>query len=314
MKTTICFVTCRLIAVLCLCALPSYGGQAAHELDGDHAIALPVERHNEPGLREKTEEHPIAGAFAFANRAGTELLVTDQDAPENNAAVKTFSKAVCPGNQVFDVKFVGHQSRGKQDSGRATSHNFTNVAGSVFHIVDGKVKADDACLLAPETYIQDKRLLPMKLTNAPVKQARPVSAPGCDAKTKGSLPRQQGRAPKDCWQLAQIGEDVRLLAMLYEPQGKDLLAALVLEAGGKHFVYEMAAQASPISAWREGDGGQFDPATLAPLFVLQNARDGSWDVGISWAGEEGADLRVFRSASASTFKKIVSGYFYWYPE
>jgi len=313
------FATCRLILVLCLCALPSYGWQTAHDLDRDDATALLVERHSEPARQEKTEGNAIAGAFAFANRAGTELLVTDQDAPENNAAVKTFSKAVCPGNQVFDVKFVAHQSRGKQDSGRATSHNFTNVAGSVFHIVDGKVKADDACLLAPETYIKDKRLLPMKLTKAPVKLDQPVSARRlsalrCDAKTNGSLPRQQGRAPKDCWQLAQIGEDVRLLAVLYEPHQKDLLAGLVLAAGGKHFVYEMPGQADPISAWREGDGGKFDPTALAPLFALYNDVDGSWDIGISWAGEEGANLSAYRSTGASALKKVVSGYVYWYPE
>ncbi len=281
MRTTICFVTCRLILVLCLCAFPAYGWQGA------------------------------AGAFAFANRAGTELLVTDQNASEKNAVVKTFSKAICPGNKVFDVRYVGHQSSGKKDSGRATSRNFENVAGSVFHIVDGKVNADEACLLAPDAYIKDKRLLPLKVA---VKQDQPVSALRCDAQTQGGLVRQQGRAPVDCWQLAQIDPDGRLLAVLYEPHGKDLLAGLVLEVGKKHFVYEMPARADATSSWREGDSGQFDPATLAPLFVLQNDRDGSWDVGISWAGEEGANLSAYRSASASRLKKVVSGYVYWYPE
>jgi len=303
MKTTIGVRKCGMVLVL-------FAVVSSHAWQNDPS---------KPAGRKSEEAELIDGGFAFANRAGTELLVTDQDAPENNAAVKTFSKAVCPGNQVFDVKFVAHQSRGKQDSGRATSHNSTNVAGSVFHIVDGKVKADDACLLAPETYIKDKRLLPMKLTNAPVKLDQPVSARRlsalrCDAKTNGSLPRQQGRAPKDCWQLAQIGEDVRLLAVLYEPHQKDLLAGLVLAAGGKHFVYEMPGQADPISAWREGDGGKFDPTALVPLFALYNDGDGSWDIGISWAGEEGANLSAYRSTGASALKKVVSGYVYWYPE
>ena len=32
------------------------------------------------------------------------------------------------------------------------------------------------------------------------------------------------------------------------------------------------------------------------------------------AGEEGANLGAYRTASASRLKKIVSGYVYWYPE
>lgn len=240
MKTTISVRKCSMVLVL-------FAVVASHAWQNDPS---------KPAGRKNQEEELIGGGFAFANRAGTELLVTDENAPENKAAVKTFSKAVCPGNQVFDVKFVAHQSRGKQDSGRTTSHNFTNVAGSVFHIVDGKVKADDACLLAPETYIKDRRLLPIKVTKVRVKdeQNQQDGRLGCDAKTMGSLPRrrQTGRAPKDCWQLALIGEDVRLLAVLYEPHQKDLLAGLVLAAGGKYFVYEMPGQANPISgtAWK----------------------------------------------------------------
>ena len=313
MKTTTRFATCRLILVLCLCALPSYGWQDAHDLDRDDATALLVERHSEPAAQERTEENAIAGAFAFANGDGTELLVTDQNASEQDAVVKTFSKAVCPGNKVFEVRYAGHQSSSKKNSGRDVSRNFTNVAGSVFHIIEGAgaVKADEHCLVASAAYMKDRRPLPMKVA---VRQDQPVSAPRCDARTQGGLRRQQGRAPVDCWQLAQIDPDGRLLAVLYEPHGKDLLAALVLEIGKEHFVYEMPARADAASSWREGDGGQFDPATLAPLFVLQNDRDGSWDVGISWAGEEGADLSVYRSASASRLKKVVSGYVYWYPE
>lgn len=298
MKTTIGFRKCRLIVVL-FAVVPIHAWQNGP---------------SQPARQEEETGQLIGAAFAFANGAGAELLVTDENAPENNAVVKTFSKAVCPGNKVFDVKFVAHQSRGKQDSGRATSRNFDNIAGSVFHMVQGKVEADEACLLAPETYIKDKRLLPMKLTNVPVRQDQPVSALRCDARTKRGLVRQQGRAPEDCWQLAQIGEDGRLLAVLYEPRQKDLLAALVLEVGEKHFVYEMPAKADLISSWREGDQGHFDPTTLAPLFVLENDRDVSWDIGISWAGEEGANLSAYRSASASRLKKVVSGYLYWYPE
>jgi hypothetical protein len=102
-----------------------------------------------------------------------------------------------------------------------------------------------------------------------------------------------------------------LLAVLYEPRQKDLLAALVLEVGEKHFVYEMPAKADANSSWRAGDEGHFNPTTLAPLFVLENHRDGSWDLGISWAGEEGANLSAYRSTSASRLKKVVSGYVYW---
>jgi hypothetical protein len=311
MRTTTRFAMCRLILVLCLYAFPSYGWQAAHDQDRYRAIALTVERHNQPARREEPEGNSIAGAFAFANRAGTELLVTDQNASNKNAVVKTFTTTVCPGNKVFGVRYVGHQSSGKKDSGRDASRNFTNVAGSVFHIVEGSVKADEHCLLASATYMKDRRPLPMKVA---ARQDQPVNALRCDAQTQGGLRRQQGRAPVDCWQLAQIDPDGRLLAVLYEPHGKDLLAALVLEVGEKHFVYEMPARADAASAWRAGDSGHFDPATLAPLFVLQNDRTGSWDVGISWAGEEGANLSVYRSASASRLKKVVSGYVYWYPE
>jgi hypothetical protein len=285
----------RLILVLGLCALgvvPCQGWQ------------------NHPADRDLDRDREMGGAFAFANRSGTELLVTDENASGNNDVVKTFSKAVCPGNKVFVVRFVAHQSSGKQDSGRATSRNFENVAGSRFHILEGRVKADEQCLLANQTYIKDKRVLPMKVA---VRQDQPASALRCDARTQGGLGRQQGRSPIDCWQLAEIGRDGRLLAVLYEPRRKDLLAALVLEVGDKHFVYEMPAQSDPVSSWSEGDGGKFDPKTLGPLFVLEDNRDGSWDVGISIAGEEGANLSAYRSTSAATLKKVVSGYVYWYP-
>jgi hypothetical protein len=260
---------------------------------------------------EKEEEQLIGEAFGFANRTGAELLVTDANASENAAVVGGFTKAICAGSNTFDVRFVAHQSGGKKDNGRDTSHNFENLAGSVFHVVQGKVKADDTCLLVDRKYMKDKRPLPVKTT---IREGDPASAVVCDAKTKGSLAKQRERAPVDCWQLAQIGENGRLLAVTYEPRQKGLLAALVLQIGDRRFVHEMPAQADSVSAWREGDGGKFDPTTLIPLFALQNERDDSWDVGILWAGEEGANLNVYRSSSASTLRKIGTGYRYWSPE
>jgi hypothetical protein len=257
------------------------------------------------------EEKLIGAAFGFANSAGTELIVTDQNAPESAAVVKTFTSAVCPGGRSFAVTFVGHQSGSKKDSGRDTSRNFENLAGSVFHLVRGKVdKEADSCLLVGQQFVEGKRLLPLKVL---FREQGTAGAPRCDAATRHSLTKQQGRAPVACWQLAQIGKNGKLLATVYDARGKDLLAALVLEIGEKHFVHEMPAEANSISAWREGDGGKFDPTTLVPLFALQDGGDGSWDVAISWAGEEGANLDVYRSSGVA-LKTVVKGFRYWYPE
>jgi hypothetical protein len=86
MRTTICVRKRRLILVLGLCALGVVPCQG---------------RQNHPSDQDLDRNREMGGAFAFANRAGTELLVTDENASGNNDVVKTFSKAVCPGNKGF---------------------------------------------------------------------------------------------------------------------------------------------------------------------------------------------------------------------
>lgn len=261
------------------------------------------------------ESAPFASpdaVFAFANDSGTDLLTGSSEESSGKVAVKAISQAICPGNRILDVTFSRHQAHSPKDNGRQTSGNFRNLEGDLFHIVRGQAKADETCLLATRDYMQGKRLVSLKTTGM-TPEGLAVKPAKCDAETKKNIPSQQNRAPVSCWQLAKIGDNGRLLAVNYEPRQKNLLAALVLQMGDRSMVHEMPATADSTSAWREGDEGKFDPSDFTPLFVLQNEKDGSWEVGIVWSGEEGGSLSVYRS-KGSLLEEVVKGYRYWMPE
>jgi hypothetical protein len=256
------------------------------------------------------QDQRIDGLFGFANEAGTKLLATDESTSENPGIVKTLTKAICPGSRTFNIQFLAHQSGNKKDNGRDTSYNSANRAGSVFHIVDGKVEDNGTCLLVNWNYLEGKQLLPLKTM---FQEGNAASRPRCDDKTKSGLAKQRGRAPVDCWLLADIGENGRVLAVCYAPRQKSLLAALVLQIGDRQFVNQMPAVYNSISTWREGDGGKFDPATLVPLFALKDGQNGPWDIAIEWLGEEGSNLNVYRSG-LDTLKPVLTGYRYLAPD
>ncbi len=273
------------------------------------AVLLAPEAFSQEPAREALPN----AVFAFASDSGAELLADlSEESSEKIAVIKTFNKAICPDGKILDITFVKHQPRSEKGNGRQTSRNFKNLAGDVFHVVHGKLKADDNCLLVSRNYLQSKRLVPMK-TGGLTPEGFPARPAKCDGKTKSGLPHQQNRAPAGCWQLAQISDDDRLLAVTYEPRKKNLLAGLVLQIGERYMIHEMPATANSVSAWREGDGGEFDPAVFAPLFALQNEKDGSWEIGIVWSGEEGGNLSVYRS-KGSTLEEVVKGYRYWMAE
>ena len=163
---------------------------------------------------QKSDREALPNAvFAFANDGGTELLADLSEEPsEKIAVIKTFNKAICADNKILDITFVKHQPRSEKDNGRQASRNFKNLAGDVFHVVHGKLNADDNCLLVSRNYLQSKRLVPVKTGGLTPEgfSARPEK---CDGKTKSGLPHQQNRAPAGCWQLAQIGDNDRLLAV-----------------------------------------------------------------------------------------------------
>ena len=198
------------------------------------------------------------------------------------------------------MRWIRRQPAAPGDTGRQTAANFDRSPGDVFRLSGRKVSPDEACLLVDDTF--SRPLRPLLASRSP-----------CDAPTRERLAAARERAVTGCWGLATEGGG-RVVLAEFAPQGKDLLASVVLmkEAEEPAFYdYPATRDEDRISCWRVDDGCRLEPAAIRILFAYRRGGDG-WGLAVAWDGAEGQALDLLEQGD-SGFRKVLDGHRYWAP-
>lgn len=240
--------------------------------------------------------------FAYADRTGTRLL-----GPADLPNPTGIARALCPGNDLRPVRFIAVQKGDeKRDSGRQLAENFDFEAGTVFRVEGGEIPENNACLLAPKTYLDPRPRTPLTRL-----YATPDERGGCGEELRKRIGAAHRRAVTACWPLARLEKREGVYAVVFERRGKEALAALVLDADQHLRFMDYPGNAEDESSvWRVDDGGEFDPGAFDILFALRGPQ--GIEIGVEWRGAEGASLRVLR-ADGDQLREVVEDYFYRSP-
>jgi hypothetical protein len=249
-----------------------------------------------PGPEAKQPRTDIS--FAYANSAGTALLaVGDLDA----IRAPQLDSAICDDGRIITVKFTRMQAEAKRSTGRNDVGNFNASAGARFAATGAK--ASPVCLLAKRDFLAGKRILPItRYTLGGAK--RP-----CDPRLRDRIPSLEQRPLAECTSVASIGPDAQLLAVVYQPHGNNLFAALVVLTKTGIFIKPLPA---PEGNWRVDDEGDLHPEGIGPIFALASA-DGSIEIALDWPGAEGDDLSLDKTSPQGVLEEVLTGYLYTAP-
>ena len=106
------------------------------------------------------------------------------------------------------------------------------------------------------------------------------------------LEAEKGRAIQNSWLLAGLGEGAGFYLVLFEPEGEDLLASVVVSGPEGLLSKDYPAQLNGGSAWRVDDGGTMDPSLFQLMFAAEDAQ--GLALGVSWLGAEGESTVILR--------------------
>lgn len=241
-------------------------------------------------------------AFAYADAGGKQLL-----APTGLTGTARVQQALCPGNELVTVRFIKSQAGDtRRDTGRATSGNFAAQPGQLFGLVDSEVSESDVCLLAPPEFFRVREPLPYE----PL-LAREDQRDECSKALRDRVAAAHKRPLAGCWPVAVVGDEDGVYAVLFERRGPDMLAALVLDRGGRLASRDYPGRSGDeTSVWRVDDGGVFDPGAFDVLFVIAGPQ--GVELGVEWAGAEGANVALLQ-ADGALLRERLTGYFYRAP-
>jgi hypothetical protein len=257
--------------------------------------ANPVRGQETPSA---TIEH---GAFAFPDLSGTRLL-TVSDLPQP----AVFETALCSDGRRYPVRFERRQTERKGYNGRQTPHNFDNLAGSVFTVLQGKIDYEfgTSCFLASQRLLSSATLLPVER----------LAEPGeCGRELRRQLASSRNRQVVNCWLIGRAPSDRRLVLAEFARQGKDALATLALIDRGRIIFDDFTSvfRGKGKDLWRVDDGGVLSPKGWRVVFLLQQGA--FYTLGVSIGGSEGADLTVSVSNGVDRFTLVISDHWYQAP-
>jgi hypothetical protein len=234
------------------------------------------------------------GSFAFADTTGKRLLsLADVAQP---SALNT---ALCEGGRRYPVRFAGHQQEREGTNHRHTAANFDLLPGDLYTVVQGTVPANASCFLTSDASLASATLL---------SAAPPANPSVCPADVFKRMAALRARAVRHCWTIAG-----NVMLVEFARQGKDVLAALVLQDGDRAIFQDYAAEFVEEGGdlWRVDDNGVLRPEDFHVLFLLK--RGTSYTLGLAWSGPEGAALSAAVSTGQDRFTKIIEAYRYWAP-
>lgn len=239
------------------------------------------------------------GAFGFPDPSGTRLLTVS--ALLQPAMLHT---ALCNGGRRFPVQFERRQAEREGHNGRQTPYNFDKLAGNVFTVLQGKIEISASCFLASDRLLSSATLLPAEL---------PVESSECDPDIRHRLASSRSRHVVNCWPIARLPADRRLVLVEFARHDKDALASVVLIDRDRIIFadYPAVFRGEGEDLWRVDDGGVLSAEGFQVVFLLQ--RGTFYALGVNWSGGEGASLAVFVSNGGNHFTHVIKDYWYRAP-
>ena len=238
----------------------------------------------------------LAGAFAFVNETGTELLSLDR-----NLAPDSYSAAIC-GQGRYPVRYVRTQGERPETTHRQVAGNFANEPGNVFQLEGGSATPNETCFLTIASALP-------RIAAAP----RPLDRAACGASQMAQLARLAGRNVVKCWRLAEIEGGSQFVAVQFIHVDTSALAAVALVRDTVLLFHALPARYSGPgeSSWRVDDGGVFDPSAIRLLFTAVLPRGHA--AALLWAGAEGESDELVIADSTVRTRSAVVAYRYWSP-
>lgn len=239
------------------------------------------------------------GAFAFPDPGGTRLL-TGAD-PSQPALLHT---ALCNGGGRFPVRFERRQVETKGHNGRQAPYNFDKLAGDVFTVLQGKIEESASCFLAGDSLLSSATALPTEL---------PADPGECGPDVRLRLASSRSRPVVNCWNIARLPADRRLVLVEFARRDKDALASVALIVRDRIIFadYPAVFRGEGESLWRVDDGAVLSAKDFQVVFLLQ--RGTSYALGVNWLGAEGGSLAVFVSNGDNRFTRVIADYWYRMP-
>jgi hypothetical protein len=239
------------------------------------------------------------GAFAFPDSSGTRLLTVAD--PSQPAMLRT---ALCNGGGRFTVQFERRQAEIKGHNGRQTPYNFDKLAGDVFAVPQRKIEESASCFLASDGLLSSATVLPAE---------SPAGSSECGPDVRLGLASSRSRPVVNCYAIARLPADRRLLLVEFARRDKDALASLVLVDHDRMIFadYPAVFRGKGEDLWRVDDGGVLSAEGFRVVFLLQ--RGTFYALGINWLGSEGGSLAVFVSNGDNRFTRVIADYWYWMP-
>lgn len=233
----------------------------------------------------------LSPAFGFADGEGKRIIAIengqeiDRERTEEEIAVaESYNTAIGNNGQVLSIQFSKRQSRGKQDNGRQSAHNFNHLEGDVYEVVGEGAKPNESYYLVNNDLFNIEALI--KLDQSEVKDV--------PAELSEAIAKQKKRKVVQGWQLASTEKGQQILLVQFERIGEQMLASLVLYGDGKMAFMDYPAVFNEASTWRVDDGGAVSPGMFSFLFAARSF-DGIV-LGVKWIGAEGETLSILKQS------------------
>lgn len=182
---------------------------------------------------------------------------------------------------MLQLTYAGFQEGTAQDTGRFTADNFDNIPGWRYTVTEGAPGSGKTYYAAPENALEPALL-----------ETRPGDGRPLEETAAAELEAEKGRAIQNSWLLAGLGEGAGFYLVLFEPEGEDLLASVVVSGPEGLLSKDYPAQLNGGSAWRVDDGGTMDPSLFQLMFAAEDAQ--GLALGVSWLGAEGESTVILR--------------------
>jgi len=242
----------------------------------------------------------LSDLFAFADGEGKKLITLarqTEEAHDREKEMQRYNLAIGDNGNVLNVRYAKHQSRTELDNGRQSAHNFNNLEGDIFDVVDGAAKPDASYYLVSDEQFDVRSLIPLE----EMEEVQDIPTEVAQA-----IVEVKGRAIERGWLLAKTDEGQKVSVVQFKRQGDQMLASLVLSDGGKLTFMDYPATYDANSTWRVDDQGELNSRMFSILFAARTA-DGI-ALGFKWTGAEGENISILKQ-SGHRFEEtgIVSG-------
>jgi hypothetical protein len=237
------------------------------------------------------------GGFGLQDQGGRRLLLIPHlTRPE------LLKAALCSGGRRVPVQFERRQVEGANNTGRQTSANFDQLAGSVFRVLGSTGDSGVPCFLASEAVLAGSAVLTL---------AAPEGSGACVQ--RGRFATLRDRPVVNCWPVARMSAEKQVAVLEFERRGKDALASVVFVDGSRTMFADYPAEfrGAGQDLWRVDDGGVLSPEGLRVVCALQRGR--WYALGIAWSGAEGQSLSLWIAEGRERFTKVITDYWYQAP-